>query len=120
MLLPLFILLSNGNWSAPAYGGNYLKTKRNGKENTVKIQTTLNEPYLKAKTQSSEFPFFFIGGVVVSFTSSPWSSLLGRIPDKNDHCAFTRDSRGEVMIFFEKNKVFGVEPNRILNILERI
>jgi hypothetical protein len=37
------ILLSNGNWSAPAYGGNYLKTKRNGKENTVKIQTTLNE-----------------------------------------------------------------------------
>jgi hypothetical protein len=89
-------------------------------EFTVKIQTTLNEPYLKAKTQRVlNFRFFFISGVV-SFTSSPWSSLLGRIPDKNDHCAFTRDSRGEVMIFFEKNKVFGVEPNRILNILEGI
>ena len=29
------MLLSNGNWSAPAYGGNYLKTKRNEKEMTV-------------------------------------------------------------------------------------
>ena len=27
---------------------------------------------------------------------------------------------GGVMIFFEKNKVFGVEPNRVLNILEGI
>jgi hypothetical protein len=27
---------------------------------------------------------------------------------------------GEVMIFFEKNKVLGVEPNRVLNILEGI
>jgi hypothetical protein len=35
-------------------------------------------------------------------------------------CAFTRGSRGEVMIFFEKNKVLGVEPNRVLNILEGI
>jgi hypothetical protein len=50
----------------------------------------------------------------------PWSSLLGRIPDKNDRCAFTRGSEGEVMIFFKKNKVLGVEPNRILNILEGI
>jgi hypothetical protein len=33
------------------------------------------------------------------------------------HC---RGSRGEVMIFFEKNKVLGVEPNRVLNILEGI
>jgi hypothetical protein len=33
-------------------------------------------------------------------------------------CAFTRGSRGEIMIFFEKNKVLGVEPNRVLNILE--
>jgi hypothetical protein len=32
----------------------------------------------------------------------------------------TRGSRGEVMIFFEKNKVLGVEPNRVLNILEGI
>jgi hypothetical protein len=39
---------------------------------------------------------------------------------KNDRCAFTRGSRGEVMIFFEKNKVLGVEPNRVLNILEGI
>jgi hypothetical protein len=51
---------------------------------------------------------------------SPWSSLLRGIPDKNDCCAFTRGSRGEVMIFFGKNKVLGVEPNRILNILEEI
>jgi hypothetical protein len=29
--------------------------------------------------------------------------------DKNDRCVFTRDNRGEVMIFFEKNKVLGVE-----------
>jgi hypothetical protein len=49
-----------------------------------------------------------------------WSSLLGRIPDKNNRCAFTRGSRGKVMIFFEKNKVLGVEPNRVLNILEGI
>ena len=63
--------------------------------------------------------FFFIGGAV-TFTLGPWSSLLGRIPDKNDRCAFRRDSRGEVMIFFEKNKVLGVEPNRVLNILEGI
>jgi hypothetical protein len=28
--------------------------------------------------------------------------------------------KGEVMIFFEKNKVLGVEPNRVLNILEGI
>jgi hypothetical protein len=33
---------------------------------------------------------------------------------------FTRGSRGEVMIFFEKYKVLGVEPNRFLNILEGI
>jgi hypothetical protein len=35
-------------------------------------------------------------------------------------CAFTRGSRGEVMIFFEKNKILGVEPNMVLNILEGI
>jgi hypothetical protein len=62
--------------------------------------------------ESSELPFF-IGGAV-TFTLSPWSSLLRRISDKNDRCAFTRGSRGEVMIFFEKNKVLGVEPNRVL------
>jgi hypothetical protein len=50
----------------------------------------------------------------------PWSSLLRRNPDKNDRCTFTRGSRGEDMIFFEKNKVLGVEPNRDLNILEEI
>ena len=27
--MSLILLLSNGNWSAPAYGGNYLKTKTN-------------------------------------------------------------------------------------------
>jgi hypothetical protein len=41
-------------------------------------------------------------------------------PEKNNHRAFTRGSRGEVMIFFEKNKVLAVEPNRVLNILEGI
>ena len=40
--------------------------------------------------------------------------------DKNHRCVFTRDSRREVMIFFEKNKVLGVEANRVLNILEEI
>jgi hypothetical protein len=44
---------------------------------------------------------FFIGGTV-TFTLGPWGSLLGRIPDKNDRYAFTRGSRGEVMIFFKK------------------
>ena len=39
---------------------------------------------------------------------------------KNDRCVFTRDSRREVMIFFEKNKVLGVDANRVLNILEEI
>jgi hypothetical protein len=62
---------------------------------------------------------FLIGGVV-TFTVGPWSSLLRRIPDKNDRCMFTRGSRGGVMIFFEKNKVLGVKPNRVLNILEGI
>jgi hypothetical protein len=38
----------------------------------------------------------------------------------NSCCAFTRGSRVEVMIFFEKNKVLGVEPNRVLNILDGI
>jgi hypothetical protein len=66
----------------------------------------------------AELPFFIVGAV--TFTLSPWSSLLRRIPHKNDRCAFSRGSRGEVMIFFEKNKVLGVEPNRFLNILEGI
>jgi hypothetical protein len=38
-------------------------------------------------------------------------------PETNDRCVFTRGTRGEVMIFFEKNKGLGVEPNRVLNIL---
>jgi hypothetical protein len=33
---------------------------------------------------------------------------------------FSKDSRREVMIFFEKNKVLGVVANRVLNILEEI
>ena len=71
------------------------------------------------KPRSSELPVFLIGGAV-TFTLGLWSSLLRRIPDKNDRCAFTRGSRGEVMIFFDKNKFLGVEPNRVLNILEGI
>jgi hypothetical protein len=62
----------------------------------------------------------FLKGGAVAFTLSPWSSLLRRIPDKNVLCAFTRGNRGEVIIFFEKNKVLGVEPNRALNIIEGI
>jgi hypothetical protein len=75
--------------------------------------------YRMAKPQEFQTSVFFIGGAV-TFTLGPWSSLLRRIPDKNDRCAFTRGSRGEVMIFFEKNKVLRVEPNRVLNILEGI
>ena len=44
-------------------------------------------------------------------------SVHGFPTDKNDRCVFTRDSRREVMIFFEKNKDLGVEANRVLNIL---
>ena len=117
------------------------------KENTVKIQTSLNEWddlkwklnifYLYIQWMIRSFsrlfleccPFsliyyfvcywmvkplefrtsvFLIGGTV-TFTLGSWCSLLGRIPDKNDRCAFTRGSRGEVMIFFEKNKRAGVK-----------
>jgi hypothetical protein len=40
---------------------------------------------------------------------------------KKNYCySFTRGSRGQVMIFFEKNKILGVESNRDLNILEGI
>ena len=72
--------------------------------------------YTFPKTLLSIRSFVF----AVTFTLGPCCSLLGRIPDKNDRCAFTRGSRGGVMIFFEKNKVLGVEPNRVLNILEGI
>jgi hypothetical protein len=44
----------------------------------------------------------------------------GFTTDNNDHCVFSRDSRREVMIFFEKNKVLGVEVNRVFKILEEI
>jgi hypothetical protein len=50
-----------------------------------------------------------------TFTLGPCCSLLRRIPDKNDRCAFTRGSRGGVMIFFEKNKVLGVAGNNRRN-----
>ena len=46
--------------------------------------------------------------------------MHGFTTDKNDRCVFTRDSRMEVLIFFEKNKLLGVEANRVLNILEEI
>ena len=44
--------------------------------------------------------------------------MYGYPTDKNDHCV--RDRRREVMIFFENNKVLGVEANTVLNILEEI
>ena len=40
-----------------------------------------------------------------TFTLGPWSCVFRRIPDKNDHCVFTRGSRGEVMIFLKKKKM---------------
>ena len=89
-------------------------TRLTGKPNTLHIglsESRMTNLYIA--------PFFFIGGTV-TFTLGPWCFLLSRIPDKNDCCTFTRGSRGEVMIFFEKNKVLGVEPNRVLNILEGI
>ena len=46
--------------------------------------------------------------------------MHGFTTDNSDHCVFTRDSRREIMTFFEKNKVLGVEANRVLNILEEI
>ena len=70
-------------------------------------------------TPRFSFVKVFIGGAV-TFTLGPRRCILRRIPDKNYRCIFTRGSRGEVMIFFEKNKVLGVEPNRVLNILEGI
>ena len=46
--------------------------------------------------------------------------MHGFTTDNSDHCVFTRDSRREIMTFFEKNKVLGVEANRVFNILEEI
>jgi hypothetical protein len=40
----------------------------------------------------------------------------GFTTDNNDHCVFSRDSRREVMIFFEKNKVLGVEADNALKV----
>ena len=80
----------------------------------------LNGIFLTSKLKPWEFRtsvFFYRWHCYFHFGSMEFST---RIPDKNDRCAFTRGSRGEVMIFFEKNKVLGVEPNRILNILEGI
>ena len=80
--------------------------------NTITSEKT---KYRMVKPQEFRTFVFFLGGAV-TFTLSPWSSLLRRIPDKNDRCAFTRGSRGEFMVFFLKNKVLGVEPNRVLNL----
>jgi len=92
-----------------------------GAENSVEIQTTLNGILLTSKLKTREFrtSVFFIGGAV-TFTLCLWNWILRRIPDKNDRCVFTRGSRGEVMLFFETNKVLGVEPNRVFKILEGI
>jgi hypothetical protein len=81
--------------------------------------------FLTSKLKPREFGIsvFFIGGAVTftlgpwTLTLGPWSCVLRRIPGKNDRCVFTR-GRGEVMIFFEKNRVLGVESNRVLNILQ--
>jgi hypothetical protein len=72
------------------------------------------------KSREFRTSVFFIGGAVLL---SLWVHVVlysGEFLDKNDRCAFTRGSRGEVMIFFEKNKVLGVEPNRVLNISKGI
>jgi deoxyhypusine synthase len=50
---------------------------------------TINEHAPMKKRKSLRTYFYTLG---------PWSFLLRRIPDKNNRCAFTRGSRGEVMI----------------------
>jgi hypothetical protein len=84
-----------------------------------KFLLNIQNPVSNGKTQRVPNFRFFIGGAV-TFTLGPWSSLLRRIPDKNDRCAFTRDSRGEVMIFLEKNKVLRVGNNRRNNKLKKM
>jgi hypothetical protein len=81
----------------------------------------LNGIFLTSKLKHREFrtSVFCIGGAV-TFTLGPCCSLLGRIPDKTTAAPSQKVVGGEVMIFFEKNKVLGVEPNRVLNILEGI
>ena len=59
-------------------------------------------------------------GGAVAFTLGPCCSLLGRVPDGSGRCSFTRGGRGEVMMFFGGNGVLGVEPNRVLSVLEGI
>ena len=59
-------------------------------------------------------------GGAVAFTLGPCCSLLGPVPDGGGRCSFTRGGRGEVMMFFEKSRVLGVEPDRVLNVLEGI
>jgi hypothetical protein len=50
--------------------------------------------YWMVKPQEFRTSIVFIGGAV-TFTLGPCCSLLRRIRDKNNRCAFTRGSRGE-------------------------
>jgi hypothetical protein len=52
----------------------------------------LNGIFLASKLKPREFQtsVFLIGGAV-TFTLSSWSSLLRRIPDKNDRCDVSHD-----------------------------
>ena len=65
---------------------------------------------------------FFIGGAV-TFTLCTWTGVgySGEFLTKTTAAPSQEVVEGGgVMIFFEKNKVLGVEPNRVLNILEGI
>jgi hypothetical protein len=62
----------------------------------------------------------FIGFTRISGENHIIIMLFQANSDKTYRYGFKRSSRGEVMISFEKNKILGVEPNRVLNILEGI
>jgi hypothetical protein len=55
----IMVLLSNGNWSAPAYGGNYLKTKQ------------------KRRMEHSEYIYQLRNHVRNGACRYHWSTLLG-------------------------------------------
>ena len=61
----------------------------NEREN-AKFESKRYFPCLKAKTPRVPNFVFLIGGAV-TFTLSSWSSLLRRIPDKNDRCDVSHD-----------------------------
>ena len=80
----------------------FIQSKTKSKENIPCIMDENGEVQMNNKIKAELLNKFFksVFTIEVTFTLGPCCSLLGRIPDKNDRCAFTRGSRGEVMIFF--------------------